>query len=229
MELTAEAMESFTDKDSKVERFRRLYEESDFLTAYARHTDLRVQDDPKWAIGRGDEWETHGKMQLAFLKSEGMRPEHTLLDVGCGVGRAARKFVPFLRTGNYTGIDISTDALTHALKLSVEEGWSEKRPTFEANSDIDIDDEFDFIWAHSVFTHLPDWAIDKMIGNASTRLRKAFVFTYKMAPAPRRSGLKQFQYPFEFFQELAVRHGLRAEKVKDMWPAGQRTIRLTLP
>ena len=113
-------MTGWTDKDSKKERFRSLYEEHDFLTAYSKHTDLRVEDDPIWAIGRGDEWDSHGLLQLDFLMRLGLERDHELLDLGCGVGRAARQFVPYLAIGNYTGIDISPNALAHAKELAFE-------------------------------------------------------------------------------------------------------------
>jgi len=115
-DLTDEMVAGFRDKDSKKERFRSLYEKYDFLTAYSRHTDLRVEDNPIGAIGRVDEWDSHGILQRDFLIDLGMKPEHKLLDIGCGVGRASRAFVPYLHPGNYVGIDISKKALRHAAK-----------------------------------------------------------------------------------------------------------------
>jgi SAM-dependent methyltransferase len=227
---------TWTDKDSKVAKFRELYERNDFLTAYAAHTDLRMQADPKWAIGRGDEWESHGQLQLDFLIQQGLQPAHKLLDVGCGPGRAARRFVPYLNPGRYWGLDISPECLAHSVALSDAEGWAARRPVFMKNADLDLlpgdvpeDDRggapFDFIWAHSVFTHLPSEQIDKMIGNVAKLLPVGgqFLFTYKPAPKPQRSGLKQFQFPFHFFLECASRHGLTAKELPKIWPASQRT------
>lgn len=225
--LTDEMVAGFRDKDSKKERFRSLYEEHDFLTAYSKHTDLRVEDNPRGAIGREDEWSSHAIMQLYFLIEIGLQPEHRLLDVGCGVGRAARSFVPYLDVGNYTGIDISHKALKYAIGLSESEGWAERKPTFLINSDIDLDEEFDFLFAHSVFTHLPDWQIEKMIHNAAKIVRRKFAFTYKFAGKPRRSGLKQFQMPSSLFERIADDCGLAFEDHPKRWPAGQRTIVLT--
>jgi SAM-dependent methyltransferase len=220
---------AWSDKDSKVDKFRELYEHNDFLTAYAKHTDLRMQADPKWAIGRGDEWESHGLLQLEFLKSQGLMPEHRLLDVGCGPGRAARRLVPYLQPSRYVGIDISSECLTHASDLSVTEGWSNKWPIFMQNGDLDIltpeSDRFDFIWAHSVFTHLPEEQIHVMVGNAANIMSVGgkFLFTYKRALVPQRTGLKQFSYPMKFFEVAAKRHGLVTKSLDFVWPASQRT------
>jgi hypothetical protein len=32
----------------------------------------------------GDLWDELGNLQLAFLRKHGLRPEHRLLDIGCG-------------------------------------------------------------------------------------------------------------------------------------------------
>lgn len=231
LKITPEVLQNFKDKDSKKPHFRELYEKYDFLEAYAKHTDLRVKEDPKWAIGRGDEWESHGKLQLKFLMKEGMVPESYLLDVGCGVGRASRRFVPYLNESHYVGVDISPAALDHARELAKREGWESKAPEFVINSDLDLspDREFDFIWAHSVFTHLPPQQIEKMIGNAATILRSGgkFCFTYKFAEKANRSGLKQFQYCPAEFADWSKPHGFMCESLDLVWPAHQRTIRLT--
>ena len=226
-DLTDAMVAGFRDKDSKKERFRSLYEEHDFLTAYSKHTDLRVEDEPMGAIGRVDEWESHGFLQLDFLTDLGMKPEHRLLDIGCGVGRAARRFVPYLHPGNYTGIDISKKALRHAVELAISEAWADRKPKFILNADVDLDDTFDFMWAHSVFTHLPDWQIEKMINNAAKMLQQKFEFKYKRAEKPQRSGLKQFQFDYGFFADIAKDAGFKAEQHPKVWPASQRTIVFT--
>ena len=78
------------------------------------------------------------RLQLAFLISEGLRRDTRLLDMGCGVGRFARKVVPYLEPGRYTGVDISAAALEHALVLSEQEGWAAKRPRLLLNGDLEI-------------------------------------------------------------------------------------------
>lgn len=221
------------DKDSKVERFRSLYEQHDFLTAYAKHTDLRVADNPKGAIGREDEWESHGIEQLQFLIHHGLHRTSRLLDVGCGVGRFSRRAVVYLDTGHYTGVDISPKALEHAQALAEAEGWIAKHPRFLPNGDLDLgpvaDGIFDMIWAHSVFTHLPPQQITLMIKNAAVLLKHGgkFLFTYKAAHQAQRSGLKQFQYPPVFFATVAHQYGFACEPLPYIFPAHQSTMRLT--
>lgn len=223
-ELTDEVVAQFRDKISKDPEIVKYFRENDYLTAYAMNTDSRVDENPKGAIGREDEFDSHGLLQLQFLKELGMKPHHTLLDFGCGVGRAARRFVPYLDAGNYTGIDISPKALAHAKWLSHEEGWADQDPRFFRNSDISIDDEFDFIWGHSIFTHSEPAQIALMVSNASQRFKYAFAFTYKESQRLNRSGLKQWQQPWEYYEYLAQANGLKFINHPKRWPAGQRTI-----
>ncbi len=216
------------DKDSKVEKFRELYEKNDFLVAYSKHTDLRVQADPHQAIG--GEWEAHGVLQRDFLIDHGLKPEHKMLDLGCGTGRLARKLVPYLDVGNYVGADISPLALAHAKSLSVTESWADRVPGFVQ---IDTADgtlnglkshgPFEFIWAHSVFTHLPPDAIEAIVASLHGVLAGMFLFTYKRGDKPERTGLKQWRYPFKFFESIAKTYGFKTCALATVWPASQRT------
>lgn len=89
-----------------VRRFRSSLEfRSDHLARYARHTDRRVELDPKAAIG--GMWEEIGQLQIDFLKSEGLLPAHRLLDIGCGTLRGGRHFIGYLDAGRYTGTELS--------------------------------------------------------------------------------------------------------------------------
>ena len=220
----------FTDKASKEPRFMDLYKKNDYLTAYSRHTDVRVEENPLWSIGRGDEWESHGNLQLSFLKSHGLLPHHKFLDVGCGIGRAARKIVYYLDFGNYTGVDISVRALEYAINLSKSEGWGEKHPKFilSDGETIPTDEKFNVIWAHSVFTHLPEELIRKMMYSIKSVMAKdgKFLFTYKKWKAIERTGLKQFRYPFSFFEDLAREIGMQAKPIDKVFPATQHTGKL---
>lgn len=53
----------------------------------------------------GGMWDEIGQLQLDFLKSRGLRPNHNFLDVGCGCLRAGVKVIPYLEPQRYYGID----------------------------------------------------------------------------------------------------------------------------
>ncbi len=229
MKLTQSELASFTDKASKNPEEKKLYDEAgDYLTAYAAHTDLRIErDGPALAIG--GEWEEHGPLQLNFLIQYGLTRKSKLLDFGCGTGRLTRHAAPYLDLGNYVGVDISPAAINHTQDLGWKEGWATKCPTLlkgDGTLSVVKDMAFDIIWAHSVFTHLPEHYIAAILDDMRDMKFRAFYFTYKYSECPRRSGLKQFQYPPAFFAEIARDYGMRAETLTERWPASQRTMRI---
>src|ERR1700754_2300552 len=61
-------------------------------------------------------WLALGQMQVDYLERHGLKPEHRMLDIGCGNLRAGRLFIDSLDTGNYYGVDISPDLLMAAQK-----------------------------------------------------------------------------------------------------------------
>lgn len=225
----------WTDKDSHKPEYRELYEKHGFIEAYGKHTDLRIEKDgPELAIGAkkdgAQDWDIHGNMQLAFLKSRGLKPTHTFLDLGCGTGRLACKMIPYLNQHRYTGIDISLKAIINCIDLVEKEGLESKKPLF-INGDGTFSpvgtSRFNLIWAHSVLTHLPPDIIENIFTDLSKMAFGEFVFTYKHHVEPRRSGLKQFQYNPGFFKDLAASVNLTADSIPFEWPAGQKTMKVT--
>jgi len=84
---------------SMIDRIRALYDQKDYLEAYSRHTDIRVERDPHSAVG--GMWEQIGQLQFDFLVNHGLEPNHKLLDIGCGTLRGGRHFITYLVPGNY--------------------------------------------------------------------------------------------------------------------------------
>lgn len=224
----------FKDKDSRLPEYRELYEEHPFIEAYSMHTDKRIEKDgPELAIGAKrdgfQDWEIHGSAQLAFLRSRGLKPWHTLVDLGCGTGRLAEQAVPYLDAGRYWGMDISRNAIKWAMKNACDAGLLPKNPqfihsdgTFGAVAHLPIN----MIWAHSVITHLPMESVLQLFADLSKMRFGEFCFTFKSAPEPQRSGLKQFQYSPQSLMNAASTYDLASEQLNVDWPAGQKTMRV---
>ena len=220
--------EGFTDKASKNPEERQLYEEYDYITAYSKHTDLRIERDGfKRAIGStpqaGQDWDEHGQLQLNFLISRGLTPEKTLLDFGCGTGRLACKAVPYLNPGNYTGADISEGCLLNCMTLAQD--WSDKKPRFVRSEGEFPHGTYHLIWAHSVINHSPREIVERLFQQLQSMAFGEFCFTFKEGK-DKRTGLKQFRHSFEALQSMAKKAGLKAEKLEMVWPASQKTARV---
>jgi cyclopropane fatty-acyl-phospholipid synthase-like methyltransferase len=166
------------------------------MEGYAAHTDSRVADDRTEAVG--GMWNEIGELQFQFLKRVGLKPEHRMLDIGCGTLRGGRFSIRFLGVSNYTGIDISPACIDAAKRLVEEENLKDKQPKLILNESKamnfdDLEDEnFDYILAQSVFTHF-------------------------QSDVPKRLSIKDFSYPWTFFEELAEENGFDSEEVSHFY------------
>jgi SAM-dependent methyltransferase len=109
----------------------------------------------------GGRWEEIGGLQLDFLSKRGLKPEHFLLDVGCGSLRAGVKLVPYLEPGHYFGIDLNQSLLDAGYDCElIPAGLAGRLPrTNLARTDsfdaAGFGRRFHFAIAQSVFTHVP--------------------------------------------------------------------------
>lgn len=156
------------EKDRQLERIKRQLsriekrtrdEESQELSYEALY-EARIQaTSPDAAIGTGRlPFDTVGQLELEVLKSEGLKPTDTLVDLGCGSGRLAVHAIPALTGGRYVGIDIAQSMLDEARKR-VEEtvpdapcriSWiHQTTPVFELEAD-----SVNMVCAFSVINHM---------------------------------------------------------------------------
>lgn len=137
--------------------------EADYVARYREVDYEREFSTEDVARGRhrtrvGGRWDAVGKLQRDFLVAQGLRPEHTLLDVGCGALRGGVHFVDYLQHGHYYGIDINQSLLesghqhelTEALRVKLPHENLRATERFEADFGV----RFDYAIAQSVFTHI---------------------------------------------------------------------------
>jgi SAM-dependent methyltransferase len=109
----------------------------------------------------GGLWDELGQLQIDFLIAQGLKPHHTLLDIGCGSLRAGVKLIKYLDAGNYFGTDLNESLLSVGYDIELAKvGLTAKLPRAQLIVDGDFDfawcrRPFDFVLAQSVFTHLP--------------------------------------------------------------------------
>ncbi len=103
-------------------------------------------------------WEELGKLQVDFLVGQGLKSDHTFLDVGCGSLRAGRLLVDYLDPLHYYGIDINIDVMKAGYDNELTDEQRSRMPLANLRCtdrfDADFAIPFDMAIAQSVFTHL---------------------------------------------------------------------------
>lgn len=192
----------------------------------------------------GGMWEEIGRLQFEFLRARGLKPSHRLLDIGCGSLRGGIHAIRYLDIGNYYGLDINPsliEAGRHELSLA---GLTHKNPHLAVSDRFELGlfrQEFDYLLAHSVFTHVFANHIIRCLAEVREVLasKGRFFATFFLAPhsvhlAPivHQPGGVQTQYdrnPFHYSRDeiraMAELANLSAEIIGE-WnhPRGQQMV-----
>jgi SAM-dependent methyltransferase len=108
----------------------------------------------------GGLWDEIGRLQIDFLRGQGLRPGDRLLDVGCGSLRGGVHFVRFLEPGRYYGIDKDADLVRAGVEIELPRAGLAGRLdadhllVTDAFEGARFGVSFDVAWAQSLFTHL---------------------------------------------------------------------------
>jgi len=107
----------------------------------------------------GGMWEEIGRLQFDFMVAAGLKPEHYLLDIGCGSLRGGIHFVRYLGKRRYYGVDKEAALIKAGADELGEAGLDGKGATLILTGDFDLSFlrpglRFDYMLAQSVFTHL---------------------------------------------------------------------------
>jgi SAM-dependent methyltransferase len=218
----------------------RLRHRGDHVAYYRAVMDDTIRRGDATAVGHRtrEGWCRGGKRQFDYLVAKGLRPQHHMLDIGCGNLRAGRRFIDHLEPGHYYGIDISPAAILSAQQTVTEAGLNDKLPILTVVEDLTFSflpsSHFDVVHAHSVFSHSPLTVVEQCFAHVARILKPdgAFYFTYNRADGRERSTLgEDWYYRTETLLDAARRHGLDAQFMDD-WEGlrpRQSTIRVRLP
>jgi SAM-dependent methyltransferase len=169
-----------------------------------------------------ERWLALGKLQFDYLVGHGLAPGDRMLEIGCGNLRAGWRFIDYLDTGGYYGIDISPDILIAAQDTIGEHGLQAKLPHLTPVRDLRFaflpDDAFTVAHAHSVFSHSPIGVIEECFAHIGRVLAPGgfFDFTFDRTEGAEHHVLREdFYYRTETLVSLAEKHGLSARFMAD--------------
>lgn len=195
-----------TDRDVLIERYESpLSNPVRISTPSARHA----------KVGPADLWQMKRDFQIRFLMNAGLKPQHRLLDFGCGSLRGGLPLIQYLDIGNYTGIEIRQEALNEAKHELEESGLSIKKPRLECTNDLSalrLGTQFDAIWSFSVLIHLADAVLKEVLSFVSRHLDDRGVFYANVNIGSQPDGAWQgfplvhrsFEFYRDFFEECKM-------------------------
>lgn len=125
-------------------------------------------------VGPPQDYDLIAALAFNLLTNLGLRQHHKLLDVGCGSLRIGRLLIPYLNPGNYTGIDPNQWLIDEGIAKEVgRDQVEQKRARFFCGSSLDAlpaGDTFDFVLAHSIFSHCGRDLFEKWLYEIASRL-----------------------------------------------------------
>ena len=132
-------------------------------------------------------FEQAGREQLITLLSEGLVPESTVLEFGCGPLRIAYWLTRFLDPGCYYGIEPARNRVEAGLEqLFTPEERAMKQPRFDFNADFDssvFGISFDYFLARSIWSHASKRQIEAMLDSFVRDSKPSAIFLTSYYPA----------------------------------------------
>ena len=169
-------------------------------------------------VGPPKLWRQKRDFQIRFLKKHGLKPQHKLIDLGCGTLRGGIPLIDYLQKGHYYGLEVREETLEEGRKELAEAWLEHKEPALLSSPDvatIDLGETFEYIWAFSVLVHMNDTILDGALGFVAKHLAKDGVFYVNVglgeAPERKWQSFPVVRRPLEFYEDARLKHGLACE------------------
>ena len=189
--------------------------------------------DTAWhRVAVGGAWNELADLQFDFMKGQGLRPEHYVLDVGCGSLRGGTRFIPYLEPGRYYGLDSNSELIAAGIEIELARlGVDPARAEFIVNDSFDLTAapvRFDYALAEELFTQLSLNAVARCVAMVVRKLQdhgRFYVSYYEnpeaehFRPIIHPSGITTYpdaypyHYDFKTLARVAEAVGARAERI----------------
>lgn len=194
--------------------------------------DLKPGDNHyKAYIGPPLKYDLVGAMQFNLLTSFGIRDFHKMLDIGCGSLRSGKLMIPFLRKGNYYGVEPNNWLIEEGIQNELgKEIISLKAPKFSDTSNFDLqsfETKFDYLIAQSIFSHTSKVQISRCLSEAKIVMKKDGFFLATFVLGKENYSGSEWVYPgcvkyrHSFILDIVREENLDAIKTNWKHPNGQ--------
>jgi SAM-dependent methyltransferase len=190
-------------------------------------------------VGPAKKYDLLGAMQFNLLTTLGLREHHYLLDIGCGSLRSGRLFIPYLLQNRYFGIEPEEWLIEEGIKKEVGNDLiTLKNPRFSYDKEFNLsvfNQEFDFIIAHSIFSHASQSQLKKCMSEAKKVMNSNSIFVATFIEGEENYTDDDWAYPdwvtyrMDYMIELAKEQELVCKPI-DFWhPSRQTWIAIVNP
>lgn len=176
------------------------------------------EQDYRGFVGPSEKYDLISATQFNLLTFLDLREDHYLLDIGCGSLRAGKLFIPFLLPGRYHGIEPEQWLIDKGIGNELgKDILGVKKPVFSNDDNFTLsvfDKKFDYILAHSIFSHASERQISRCLSEARKVMRPTSLFIATFAKGDDNYSGDEWVYPgFVMYTEdhmraLFGKHGL---------------------
>ena len=174
-------------------------------------------------VGPSGIWPHLQQYQFNALTRLGLKPHHSVVDIGCGPLTVGVALIPYLDSGNYAGVDLLPEPLVEAHRRIAQRNLAHKNPTIVCSTTFGKRElqgrTFDFIWMSQLTYHLDDLQLVLLFEQARSMMHSSSVFLIDVIdPAIAHEGhqtWRGFSYHFravELYEELAQHFSLSVQR-----------------
>lgn len=164
-------------------------------------------------------WHELQRYHLNLLQKNGLKPGHTLLDIGCGPLQGGEAFIKYLEKDGYTGIDIDPLRIDAARSQVARHRLEAKHPRLYVSSSFGENElgeqTFDYMWASQILYYFNDEMMGKLLTMIRRRLRPGGKFLGDVFSVdhyefryPENAG-RYIQHTPESLTTICERYGLK--------------------
>ena len=209
-----------------------------------------IPGDPDLAwhrLATGGRWTEEGAWTFDFLRHAGLRPDHYVLDMGCGSLASATRLLPYMDQSHYWGFEKNVELYVAGVQIELPRaGVKAERGHFLVNDEFDLTEspyDFDFAIAPSLFRRLTLNSIGRCVAGVLRKLKPggrffaAFAentnpscFEPVVAPDGTRtySDREPFHYTHAMLAAIVESLGARVERVDARsHPRGDTVLMIT--
>ena len=165
-------------------------------------------------------WDELQCYQLHVLCANGLKPEHSLLDIGCGPLQGGVVYILYLNANRYTAIDIEPRRINTAYTQVSQHELGAKNPRIilsrSFGEEVFANESFDFMWASQILYYFDDALMGRLLQFMGKRLNPGGKFLGDIFSPDHY----EFKYPEnpgryvrhtpESIEALTRKHGLQA-------------------